>query len=149
MGNLRFCLPIAYLIYIKKNWGNSKDNMNGSQKKKVSSAGLCLCAGTYSIKWHTQGECRRPRELVCSLSGKYPVANHGIWSFPPCLHVSLASRMHYMEDYPQEKFVFTQMLIALDKLICWMSERKLQRSVLCQFFVFFQPTSFGSFQCPP
>lgn len=42
--------------------------------------------------------------------------------------------MHYTQDYLQENFVFTQMVITLDKLIYWELERKLQRSVFSQYF---------------
>lgn len=34
-----------------------------------------------------------------------------------------------MADYLQEKFMFTQMLIMLDKLICWALGRKQLRSI--------------------
>ncbi len=86
------------------------------------------------IEWHIQGEHGRPSELMSSLSGKYPVAIHGIWSFPPSLHVNQASRMHYMGDYLQEMFVFTQMLITLDKPVFWKLERKLRRREFSQYF---------------
>lgn len=45
-----------------------------------------------------------------------------------------------MEDYLQEKFVFTQMLITLDKLIFWKLRRKLKKKKKdCVCLVFFFP----------
>lgn len=50
-----------------------------------------------------------------------------------------------MEDYLQEKFVFTQMLITLDKRICWKSGRKLKKKEYV-YLVAIYPTANGLFQ---
>lgn len=87
--------------------------------------GLCLLVPGH-IEWHSQGKAWEAQwTCVSSQSGKYPVAIHGIWSVPPSVRVNQAGTIHYMEDYLQERFVFTQMLIRLDKVVCWKLERKL------------------------
>lgn len=59
-----------------------------------------------------------------------PTQGNTLWQlkgsdpFIPSLHVNQASRMHYMGDYLQEQFVFTQMLIILDKLKVMMEADK-------------------------
>lgn len=102
--------------------------------QEVSSVGLCYTEQEY-IEWQTQCKQRRPLELrVSSHSGKYPVAIHGIWSFLRKLHVNQARRMHFMGNYLQELFVFTQMLIWGDEL---KPEARAKRKILWLLQKFF------------
>lgn len=68
-----------------------------------------------------------------------PFPGNTLRPFPPSLlDAGQTSRI-------QEKFVFTQMLITLDKLTRWTLDRKLQKGQVSVFFFFLNRTYFGFF----